>query len=99
MSSQKQVPITIIEDRTFGQEPVVLDFHEFRNCRFDHSTLIYMGYGQVGLIGCTFINSHWTFEGPAANTMKFMEQMYKHGAGSEKLVEGVFELITGKHLS
>lgn len=57
-----------------------LDFNQFIDCRFDNCTLIYHGYGDVGLDGCVFgENVRWEFADAAAATVTFMRGIYHGG--------------------
>jgi hypothetical protein len=80
------------EGRTFTNETVDIDFNLFVKCRFEKCTLVYHGYGVIGLDGCAFDQVTWSFAGAAANTLTFLRGLY-HGAGEggKALVERTFE--------
>lgn len=80
------------EGKSFKNETVDIDFNHFSNCQFEKCTLVYHGYGVIGMEGCSFNEVNWTFSGAAANTLKFMSGLY-HGAGEggKNLIESTFE--------
>ena len=81
-------------NQTFTKEEIHMDFNNFKECKFIDCNLVYHGYGPIGMEGCSFINSRWTFADSAANTVQFMAALY-HGAGEggQKLIEMTFENI------
>jgi hypothetical protein len=82
------------EDKTFKNETIEIDFNHFSKCQFDGCTLVYHGYGIIGMVGCSFNNVSWTFAGAAAQTLQFMRALY-HGAGEggKQLIETTFNNI------
>jgi hypothetical protein len=85
------------EGKKFKNETIDIDFNQFSNCQFDGCTLVYHGYGVIGMDGCSFNNVNWTFAGSAANTLQFMRGLY-HGAGEggKHLIESTFTDIRKK---
>lgn len=81
--------------RAFNQiyrgETIRLEFHEFKDCTFEHCKLMYGGYGPLTLTGCHFNECKWIFVDAAANTMKLLTELY-HSGGKE-VVEEAFENI------
>lgn len=59
---------------------IVLDGNVFTNCTFRKVTLVFMGTGLVGLQNCDFADVNFSLEGPAANTLQFLNGLY-HGVG------------------
>jgi hypothetical protein len=82
------------KDKNFKNEKIDIDFNQFSNCQFDSCTLVFHGYGVIGMDGCSFINVNWTFDGAAAKTLQFMHGLY-HGAGEggRQLIESTFNSI------
>lgn len=82
------------EGKSFSKETIDIDFNQFSKCHFDECTLVYHGYGVIGMEGCSFNNVSWTFSGAAANTLQFMRGLY-HGAGEggKNLIETTFSSI------
>jgi hypothetical protein len=79
----------------FAGGKVQLDGNEFIRCRFENTTLVFSAKGPVSMVDCTFANNvAWTFEGPAALTLAFLNALY-HGAGDggKQLVESTFANI------
>lgn len=89
-----------IEGKKFLNESIHLDFNDLVNCTFTDCTLIYHGFGPVGMVGCSFNNVKWSFFDAATNTISFLAGLYAGaGEGGRKLVESMFEDIrTGKPL-
>ncbi len=93
-SNEKSTPHTMrIKKYDFKDENIILDFHEFEECKFENCKMIYYGHGPLGLTSCEFLNCQWEFFGPASNTLSFMAQMYKNGKGGDKIVETTFDNI------
>lgn len=84
----------IFEGKELADQEISLDFNEFVNCRFVRCSLVFRGFGPARLRGCIFDDVTWSFDGPAANTVKFMTGLY-HGAGQggRQLIESTFENI------
>ena len=82
-------------NRTFTDDEVVLDFHDFDGCTFTNCTLVFHGYGPVGLDSCTFKDCSWKFDGPAAATVSFMTAIHKQGGGGRELIEATIKTIRG----
>lgn len=82
------------ENQSFSKLDIHMDFNEFVNCRFNDCTLVYHGYGLIGMSGCSFSNVHWSFADAAANTISFMTGLYSGaGEGGRNLIEQTFENI------
>jgi phage FluMu protein Com len=82
-----------IEDRTFTDLIVRLDFHDFSNCVFSRCTFVYGGFGPVSLSSCRFDECKWTFADAAGNTLAFLALLYRSGVID--LVEATFQSIRG----
>jgi hypothetical protein len=83
-----------IVEKEFTGEPIHMDFNEFIRCKFKGCTMIYHGFGPVGMVGCSFGEVKWTFVDAASNTIKFMAGIYAGaGEGGKKLIESAFEEI------
>lgn len=82
------------KNETFKNQTIDIDFNQFSNCIFDGCTLVFHGYGVIGMDGCSFTNVNWAFKGAAAQTLQFMTGLY-HGAGEggKQLVESTFTNI------
>lgn len=85
---------TRIEGYEFENEDVVIDFTVFKQCGFKNCNLIYYGHGPVNLENNVFDGCHWSFAGPAENTMQFLHAMYHGNAeGGRALVEAMIRGI------
>jgi len=82
------------EGKTFKNETIDIDFNQFSKCQFENCTLVYHGYGVIGMDGCSFNNVNWSFADAAASTLQFMHGLY-HGAGEggKNLIELTFNNI------
>jgi hypothetical protein len=83
-----------IERSSFVNSKEHIDGKKYFGCRFEKSMLVFSGTAPVTLDGCTFIDVQWVFDGPAANTLKFMAGMYSGGA--KELIEATFNNIRGQ---
>lgn len=79
-----------ISGSNFRNTRVQLDNINYVNCSFDGCAVVYSGGGPIGLNSCNFTNCRWEFDGPAANTLKFLTLMYKV---QPELIESVFESV------
>ena len=88
----------IFKDKTFKNEKIDIDFNQFSNCQFDGCTLVFHGYGVIGMDGCSFKDVNWTFDGAAAKTLQFLQGLY-HGAGEggKQLIELTFKDIRDRN--
>lgn len=82
------------EGKTFKNETIDIDFNQFSKCQFENCTLVYHGYGVIGMDVCSFNNVNWSFADAAASTLQFMHGLY-HGAGEggKNLIELTFNNI------
>lgn len=72
----------------YQRSVVQLDGTDFRNCTFDNCRLVFRGERPTGLVGCTFINVTWAFDGSAATTLAFLSALHAGGGtGGKELVE------------
>ena len=74
---------------SIDKQRVDLDFNDFESCKFNNCNLIYRGYGPTGLKNCKFNNCKWSFDGPALNTINFMDALYNNLA-CKNLIEATF---------
>lgn len=79
------------KDASFENLQLVLEGEEFIRCKFDKCVLTYSGGPLPMLNGCSFNESNFVLDGPAAKTINFLIGMY-HG-GMKDVVEGIFNTI------
>jgi hypothetical protein len=79
------------ENKEFVNEDISLDGNEFIKCAFKKCKIIYIGIKPVGLANSSFSDCSLIFEGPAANTVDFMMNMYS--GGFRELIEATFNNI------
>ena len=92
-------PIMHIQNMSFEDQDIVLDFHEFKDCKFKNCNMVFYGHGRVGMISCNFLDCRWTLSGPASATLNFMANLYKNGNGADKIIEETFQsILEGKYL-
>ena len=81
--------------KTYRDQTVVLDGNDFAQCVFENCTLEYQGVKAVNLTGNTLNNCQWSFKGPAANAVQFMNALYRSGPQGARLIESTFNTIRG----
>ena len=84
--------MTVHKGGHFTRTRVPLDGQRFEDCTFDDCDIVYAATGPVMLEGSTFNNCRYLFEGPAAETVKFMKALYPI---APSLIEHTFENIRG----
>lgn len=83
-----------ITNHVFSNEEVILDFHDYEACKFDHCRFVVLGYGPFALNQCEVVDCEFTFAGPAASTIQTMSMIYNNvGEQGKALIEGTFENI------
>lgn len=78
---------------TYHDVSVVLDGNTYNDCIFTRCNMSYSGVLPVGLVGCTFSECEWAFNGPALETMKFLGNLAAMGGGAKEMVETTFNNI------
>jgi len=68
-------PLRTIEGESFGVQRIIVDGKRFVNCKFRKTELVFMGEAS-SIEGCSFEKITFTFGGPAAATMKTLENLY-----------------------
>lgn len=87
------------ENNSYSGVKVNLDGQTFKDCKFDNCVLEFSATSPVSLVGCTFNDVRWVFEGPAALTIGFLKALYSGmGPPGQQLVEGVFKSIRSEPL-
>lgn len=67
------------EKQTFDNKTVVIDGNVYANCTFNSCTIEFRGVDLPTLSNCHFAGCRWSFDGPAANTIRFMTALYGNG--------------------
>jgi hypothetical protein len=70
-----------------------LDNASFTHCTFRRATLIYAGVGPTQLRGCTFEETLFEFDGPAANALGFLQAMTHPSSGLRDVARASFPRI------
>jgi len=83
----------IAKGQTFTKIKIALDGAHFDNCKFERCILVYSGLLPVTLQSNSFSDCRWEFNGPAANTVGFMQALHKGGA--KELIERTLDAIRG----
>jgi len=65
-----------IEGESFGVQRILVDGKRFVNCKFRKTELVFRGEAGGSIEGCSFINTGFTFDGPAATTIKILKSLY-----------------------
>jgi hypothetical protein len=79
---------------TLRDTRVQLDNMHYDNCTFERCVMVYAATGPVGLTNNNINECLWTFEGPAAETVKFMAEFYKV---QPHVIEQIFDSIRRGH--
>ena len=74
----------------FTSARLSIDNQRFERCTFDKCALTFSASGPVQLIGCTFKDCSFEFDGAAALTVKFMTELYKL---APQMIEATFDKI------
>ncbi len=83
-----------IVKNSFANEEVLLDFHEYEQCKFRDCRFVVLGYGPFSLNQCEVVNCAFTFAGPANNTIQTMSAIYhNNGDQGKQLIEATFDNI------
>lgn len=72
---------------------VRLDDASFIGCRFRKATLVYAGLGPTRISGCSFEDTLFEFDGPAANALAFLQAMSSPSSGLRDVVRASFPRI------
>lgn len=72
---------------------VRLDNASFTHCTFRGATLVYAGMGPTQLGGCTFEDTVFEFDGPAANALGFLQAMSHPASGLRDVMKSSFPRI------
>ena len=64
--------MAVFNKETFRSERIILDDNSYHDCILIDCEIVYRG-GDVHLNFTTQGTSHWTFEGPALSTVKFLQ--------------------------
>jgi hypothetical protein len=78
------------KEKKFDKQTVILDGNSFDNCEFQGCTLVYNGIAEVRLNGSNLNDCQWSFDGPAARTLQFMQALYQSGGGGRDLMAETF---------
>lgn len=67
----------IFENTIFSNTRVDLDGVKFRNVTFNKCVLVFTGQSseELSLVGCSFNNCQWRFEGAAGNALNFINTL------------------------
>jgi hypothetical protein len=72
---------------------VRLDDTSFVDCRFRKAVLVYAGLGPTRISGCSFEDTIFEFDGPAANALGFLQAMSHPASGLRDVVKASFPRI------
>lgn len=87
--------MAIYRGERFVNQQLKLSGNEFFNCEFVDCQLIFDASGPIKLDGCRFNSPRFLFDGPAADTLKFLSGIYNSGGdgASKRYVEDVFDIV------
>lgn len=72
---------------------VRLDNGTFIDCRFRKAVLVYAGLGPTQISSCSFEQTVFEFDGPAANALGFLQAMSNPASGLREVVKASFPRI------
>lgn len=78
-------------DQDFVKQDIDLSGNTYTGCLFSECRIIFTGIGETQLLTNKFNNCQWIFQGPAGNTLMFLNKLY-NDQGKE-LVEQLIEQI------
>lgn len=84
--------LLIIEGASFGVQRIIVDGKRFVNCKFRKTELVFRGEASSSIEGCTFIKPGFTFDGPAATTVRILKSLYAIPQ-LRPLIENTFKAI------
>lgn len=84
--------VTLIAERDFVDESVLIDGRNFNSCKFTRCELVYRGTHPIAMKSCRFDGCMWVFEGPAGSTIKMLRTMNRDCF--DDTVSQVIEYIT-----
>jgi len=81
------------QNQQFSEVNVELDFNSFVGCTFSKCKLIYRGLSPVTLKDNNLNDCTYKFDGPAAQAVAFLRDLYASGAS--QIVEHTLDYIRG----
>jgi hypothetical protein len=85
----------IAHNERYNEATLFLDGSTFVGCNFSRCRFVYSGYLPFHFEKCGFNGCKWTFNGPAANTVAFMQSVYALGGDVAREIEKTFDEIRG----
>ena len=73
---------------------ILLDGNTFRGCDFSDCEVIYSGGQPPVMTQNQFQNAKFSFQGPAANTVRFLMAMARPTSGLQKLIRNTFRVLS-----
>jgi hypothetical protein len=80
-------------DQTIEDQEVELDGNVFTGCTFRRCRFVFRATDSVVMSVCRLVDCTWKAGGSAANTIKFLSEMYHYVEGGREIVEQTFEGI------
>ena len=82
-----------IEGRRYADCEEQLDGNEFVDCDFDNVRLVYNGGEPPVFERCRFTSIRIMFDGPAWQTLIFLQAMAQRGSGLEPIFASMFPMV------
>lgn len=76
--------------KTFEAANVLLDNRDFIGCKFVRCKLTYRGGQSPSFQQCDFQLNEFIFDGPAGNTLAFLQGISQRGSGLESVFKQLF---------
>jgi hypothetical protein len=78
---------------TFKDIQISLDGGSFYACHFERCKLVYTGILPVVMDGCSIVDCRWQFDGPALNTLGFLQGLHTMGGDGMALARSLVNSI------
>jgi len=75
-------------NQTFDNKTVVIDGNRYEGCTFNSCTIEFRAVELPMLGNCHFADCRWSFDGPAANTIRLLTALYSNG---DPILQGVVQ--------
>lgn len=79
------------ENEIYNNETLEVDGNRYERCTFNSCRLVYQGGDLPVFVGCTFVKTGLQLQDSAAQTVKYLNNLYKAGQSAtvERVLEGI----------
>ena len=79
-----------VTDKHFEAKTLVIDARDWINCTFSRCKLVYKGNKPPSFQNCNFWGNEFVFDGPAGNTLAFLQSISKSDSGLQSIFMQLF---------